>query len=336
MASSSCWYRDVSVMRIRSRTCRLHDGWCPSLSSSSTIVDENRWSCCEKEYQASSLTSRLGLRGKADRGTSPFDVGIRAHIYYFVGRFVIKGTCTSPKTGAHVANNINIALQVFREWRDMPTRHLYDIQAVKNGLVDVIVGLVQDIMSTVLRPAANKTGQVDLSKTKSLSNSCNQNLASAQSTISHPSASSPHHNIVVPTKDMCTAEKAKSAAITKRAPPLNFLQAKAPPPFNFQKNKHRPIPLITSEQKRAVKIWLHDLGMDPSKLLATRSGCTGNRSPTHILDDPLRNGSLYCKLLLRMGLARKGDLKVGKNAHLHLAKKDTSLKDAFAYHFFSI
>ncbi len=270
-------------------------------------------------------------------GTSPFDVGIRAHIHYFVGRFVIEGTCTSPKTGAHVANNINIALQVFREWRDMPTRHLYDVQAVKNGRVDVIVGLAQDIMSTVLRPAASKTGQVDLSKTKSLSNSCNQNLASAQSTLSHPSAPSPHHNVGVPTKEMCTAEMAKSVVITKRTPPLNFLQAKTPPPFNFQQNKHKPVPLITSEQKRAVKIWLHDLGMDSSKLPATRSGCTGGRSPTHILDDPLRNGSLYCKLLLRMGLARKGDLKVGKNAHLHLAKKDTSLKDdAFAFYLFFI
>jgi hypothetical protein len=160
--------------------------------------------------------------------------------------------------------------------------------------------------------AASKTGQVDLSKAKSLSNSCNPNLASAQSTISHPSAPSPHHNIVVPTKDMCTAEKAKSVAITKRTPLLNFSQAKAPPPFHFHKKTHRPIPLITSEQKRAVKIWLHDLGVDPSKLPETRSGCTGNQSPTHILEDPLRNGSLYCKLLLRMGLAHKGGLKVKK------------------------
>ena len=199
----------------------------------------------------------------------------------------------------------------------MPVRHLYNVQLVKDGHVHTIMELMEDIMSVVSQPSLHvksKTRGSVSSNLKSPRSFSATKLAPTQVpadclSAAHCCGSTKTAKHAGKHMDVeCLPRQAPGIKKTRR---LTTSRPRPLPDFRCEKEHYRAVPHITSEQRNAVKAWLHDLDMDISPFSNNTGG--GDQSCTHVLDDPLRNGALYGDLLLSLGLTNKSILQVKMN-----------------------
>ena len=82
-----------------------------------------------------------------------------------------------------------------------------------------------------------------------------------------------------------------------------------PANFTYKESECQFVPRVTSEQKNAIKMWLHNLGIDTSPLLKDTKDMQ-KTTRIHVLDDPMRNGTLFLEVLSVLHLASPCVLQV--------------------------